>query len=203
MEVPQRMARAVAVAAGDGVERERIDEVIRRLAVPALLKAMPQMVREENGWLHPRIAGNYGSDYLMRTIANLAGRWVNSRREIVQFIGKSVDGSAPCTLTFPPDALPASKARYFWSIMAADDREHRVVPNPLDRFRLDARSDLAHASDGSLTLFLAPEAPPGAPLANWLPTPRGRRYDLTLRLYGPSEDVVAGEYFPPPRIAMD
>jgi hypothetical protein len=83
-----------------------------------------------------------------------------------------------------------------------DDREHRVVPNPLDRFRLGARASLAHESDGSLTLYLAPEPPPGAPLGNWLPTPRGRRYDVTLRLYGPSEDVVAGEYFPPPRIAM-
>jgi hypothetical protein len=203
MEVPQRMARAVAAAAAHGLERERIDEAIRRLAVPALLKAMPQMMREENGWLHPRIAGNYGSDYLMRTIANLTGRWTNSRREIVHFIGKSADGSAACALTFPPHALPGSKARYFWSIVAVDDREHRVVPNPLDRFRLDARSDLAYANDGSLTLYLAPEAPPGAPEANWLPTPRGRHYDLTLRLYGPSEDVVAGEYFPPRRVAMD
>jgi hypothetical protein len=200
MEVPQRKARAVAAAAAYPAERGRIDEAIRRLAFPAFLKAMPQMAREENGWIHPRIAGNHGSDYLMRTIANLTGIWANTRREVAHFVTRSADGSAPCTITFPPSALPQSKARYFWSLHAVDDREHRVVANALDRFLLDTRSGLSYGAGGSLTVHLAPELPPGAPPGNWLPTPRGRGYELTLRFYGPSEDVVAGEYFPPARV---
>ena len=53
-------------------------------------------------------------------------------------------------------------------------------------------------SDGSLTLYFAPEQPKTAPAANWLPTPKRENYNLTFRFYGPSPDVVDGTYFPPP-----
>ena len=33
---------------------------------------------------------------------------------------------------------------------------------------------------------------------NWLPTPDGQSYNLTYRFYGPSQDIVSGEWLPPP-----
>jgi hypothetical protein len=52
--------------------------------------------------------------------------------------------------------------------------------------------------DGSSTLYFAPEQPNVASEPNWLPTPRGKNYNLTFRFYGPKPDLAEGDYFPPP-----
>jgi hypothetical protein len=36
------------------------------------------------------------------------------------------------------------------------------------------------------------------PNRTWLPTPDGQSYNLTYRFYGPSQDIVSGEWLPPP-----
>jgi hypothetical protein len=36
-----------------------------------------------NGWMRPRVTGNYGSDYQIRSIANFAGIWANNQKEVV------------------------------------------------------------------------------------------------------------------------
>jgi hypothetical protein len=202
MDVPQRKARAVAAAAAYPEERERIDAAIRVHAIPAFLRGLGEMEVTRDGWTQARMAGNHGSDYLLRSAANFRGLWGNRREEMVCFAARGIDGSADYSLTFPPDALPASKARHSWSVGAVDERESRVIPNPLDRFVLNAQSDLAYGAAGSLTLHFAPELPAGTSPGNWLPTPRGRKYNLALRYYDPSDDVVAGEYFPPARVEM-
>jgi hypothetical protein len=56
---------------------------------------------------------------------------------------------------------------------------------------------LQYNADGSLTLAFAPKQPDGVPQPNWLPTPEGKKYDMTYRFYGPSPDVVSGKYYPP------
>ena len=65
---------------------------------------------------------------------------------------------------------------------------------------MNKQSGLEFNGDGSLTLAFAPNQPPRVPKPNWLPTPQGRKYNLTYRFYGPTEDVVTGKYFPPPML---
>jgi len=77
-------------------------------------------------------------------------------------------------------------------------RKFQVIPNPLNRFLLNKQSGLEPNPDGSLTLVFAPRKPAGLPEPNWLPTPDGQSYNLTYRFYGPSQDIVSGEWFPPP-----
>jgi hypothetical protein len=193
----QSTARAVAAAAADPAQRAHIDDAIRSQAIPAFLAAVARMSPAMNGWAQPRIPGNYGSDYLMRSIATYIGIWANSAREAVYFRGGGFDGSQTYTQTFPKDASPALKARYAWSVTAVDSANHRVIPNPLNRYLLNSQSDLQRNADGSLTLVFAPKLPDGAPQTNWLPTPQGQEYNLTYRFYGPARDVVQGRYYPP------
>jgi hypothetical protein len=193
-------AIAISKAAADRTQRARIDEVIRKQAIPAFHSEIAKMGKMENGWMRPRAIGNYRTDYVMRTIANYAGIWANNSKEVVYFTGQGLDGTQSFTLTFPKDALPRSKTRYFWSAIVVDDTNFKVIPNALNRFLLNKQSPLQFGEDGSLTLALGPKQPDGIPESNWLPTPEGKKYNVTFRFYGPTKDVTDGKYFPPPLV---
>jgi hypothetical protein len=195
-------ARAVGTAAADPAQRARIDEVIRKLAIPSFLGEIPKMGKQVNGWTRPRIIGNYRSDYVMRSITNYAGIWANSGKEVVYFAAQGLDGSQTFTQHYPKDAMPGSKARYFWSVIVVDGVDYKVIPNQLNRYLLNKQSPLRINDDGSLTLAFAPKQPDGIPESNWLPTPNGKKYNMTYRFYGPSKDVADGKYDPPPLVRI-
>ena len=193
--------RAVAKAAADPSQRARIDDVIRKYAIPAFQGEI-QKIKATNGWVHPRFVGNYRTDYVMRSIANYTGIWANNSKEVVYFAGQGLDGSQTYTQTYPKDALPGSKTRYFWSVIAVDGVDYKVIPNPLNRYLLNKQSPLKLNDDGSLTLAFAPKQPDGIPDPNWLPTLNGKKYNLTYRFYGPTKDVSDGTYYPPPLVRI-
>jgi hypothetical protein len=115
---------------------------------------------------------------------------------------QNLDGSQTYTQTFPKDALPASKTRYFWSVIVIDGVDFKVIPNPLNRYLLNKQSPLQFNDDGSLTLVFAPKQPEGIPESNWLLTPNGKKYNMTYRFYGPTKDVADGKYYPPPLVRI-
>jgi len=194
--------RAVAKAAADSAQRTRIDEVIRKYAIPAFLSEIQKMGKAENGWVRPRLIGNYRTDYVMRSVANYAGIWANNSKEVVYYTAQGLDGSQTYSLTYPKDALPGTKTRYFWSIIAVDGVDFKVIPNQLNRYLINKQSPVKLDDDGSLTLVFAPKLPDGVPEANWLPTPNGKKYNLTYRFYGPTKDVADGKYYPPPLVRI-
>jgi len=195
-------SRAIAKAATDPAQRKRIDEVIRKQAIPSVFADIPKPGKVVNGWVRPRAVGNYRTDYLMRTVANYTGIWANNTKEAVYFAGTGLDGGQTYTQTFPTDELPRSKTRYFWSVIAVDGVDYKVIPNSLNRFLLNKQSPLKLDDDGSLTLAFGPKLPEGIPESNWLPTPSGKKYNLTYRFYGPLKDVTDGKYYPPPLVRI-
>jgi hypothetical protein len=140
---------------------------------------------------------------MTRTTVNYGGIWANVFEEVIYYSGAVDDTGADLkadgsyTLTFPADDLPSKYAKYFWSVIAIDRLHRRVLPNPLNRFLLNKESKLTYGSDGSLTLYFAPEKPADAPEGNGLPT-KGKPWKLTFRFYGPRAGVAGGSYFPPP-----
>jgi hypothetical protein len=193
---------AIARAAADRSQRARIDEVIQRQAIPLFRAAVARPGKLVNGWVYPSPVGNYRTDYLMRSVANYAGIWANNTKEVVYFAGTGLDGSQTFIQTFPKDALPRSKTRYFWSAIVVDGIDYKVIPNALNRYLLNKQSALQFGDDGSLTLVFGPKQPDGIPDSNWLPTPQGKKYNITYRFYGPSKDVSDGKYFPPPLVRI-
>jgi len=208
LETLAQNARAIAKAVKDPAERARIDQVIRTRAFGDIGKASARIGHGtvQNGWARPGVVGEYGLDYLARTMVNNGGIWANIKPEVLYYRGSLDQAGAELssdnvyTLTFPKDGLPAQYATFFWSVIAVDSHRFRVLPNPLNRFLLNNQSGVKYNPDGSLTLYFADQKPAAAPDANWLPTPKGQKYRLTFRFYRPTEGVANGTYYPPPLI---
>jgi hypothetical protein len=52
-----------------------------------------------------------------------------------------------------------------------------------------------------LTFYIQKDAPEAALKSNWLPAPSGPFY-CTMRLYGPKEEAVNGEWMNPPLVKI-
>ncbi|WP_240622572.1 DUF1214 domain-containing protein [Flavobacterium crocinum] len=177
--------------------RTRVDQIIKQKSLKELAELIKTPGEKQNGWSHPVGIGNYGSNFKTRTVVNLGGIWANNLREAIYFIRTGNDGSAVYTQTFAKNELPQSKVKYFWSVICVDGKEFKVIPNPLKRYLLNNQSPLKFNNDGSLTIIYSPKKPQNLPESNWIPTPEGKKYNLTFRYYGPSQDIIDGSYSPP------
>ena len=159
----QTKVRSVASSVNHPPERNRVDSIIRQQAWATLEHARLSVGTYGHGWVHPKVTGAYGDDWLGRTVANLVGIWSNTMPEVVTFGGGNaspLSGSDTYSLTFGKDDLPRKHVRYFWSVTCVDAVDYRVVPNPQNRHVLDQQSRLVTGSDGSLTLYFGPKPPP-------------------------------------------
>lgn len=205
-DTPASNALAIAeYVSSSAAARLEIDERIRDDVVPWFLDyAVTKSGSFANGWLGTLTVGNYGDDYLIRSAANLVGIWANSASEVIYFVGtrdgggQPLDGSRSYRMHFEPDQIPSAVVDAYWSIILVDLPNYRVIPNPANRFNLNSYSPLVNNPDGSLDLLFSPSPPDGPLYENWLPTPEGRPFSLTLRTYVPRDVVRRGEWFPPP-----
>lgn len=205
MERLQALVRAIAKSIEKPAERERVDRAIRSTAFADIKTAMPRLGdgKVENGWALPSTSGVYGDNFLVRSLINYGGIWANTPEEVIYYkafvdpTGEPLSGDHVYAMRFTKDQLPIHYATYFWSVIAVDSVERRVLSNPIERFLLNKESKLQYAADGSLTLYFADSRPADAPEANWLPTPKGKGYSLTFRFYRGSGAVAARSYFPP------
>ena len=206
MEKLQASTRAIAKTVKDSAERQRVDQVVRSKAFADIQKALPTIGGGEvrNGWALPPTSGVYGDNWLVRTLINYGGIWANIPDEVIYYKAfadserKPLSGDHSYAMRFTKDQLPAEYATYFWSVIAVDAVERRVLPNPLKRYLLNKETKPQYASDGSLTLYFSDTKPADAPQGNWLPTPKGLSYSLTFRFYRPKGAVAERTYFPPP-----
>jgi len=157
-----------------------------------------QSALAHHGWFVPGAdTGNFGTDYLWRAVVALFGIAANEPVEAMYVIGvidqadEQLDGSHSYLIHFPAGALPPAK--YFWSLTMYDSKFY-LVPNPLSRYSLGNRSALKYAADGSLDIWLGHTLPPGALASNWLPAPASGKFEVTLRMYGPSAAALNDTY---------
>ena len=103
------------------------------------------------------------------------------------------------TITFEKNKFPPVHA--FWSLTMYDGNTQLLIDNPIDRYLINSpmMDDFVMNEDGSLTLYVQKKSPGNVLEANWLPAPDGLFY-CVLRLYGPKEAAVQGEWLNPPMI---
>ncbi|MCU4179867.1 DUF1254 domain-containing protein [Bosea sp. BH3] len=144
----------------------------------------------------------FGTDYFTRTAVAKSNIMVNSPNETKYFYqdldstGARLNSANRYTVTFPKDGTPAVNG--FWSLSIYNEH-HFFVANPINRFSVGTKNkDLKLNPDGSLTIYVQPEAPsdPGQ-RANWLPAPKGE-ISLYVRAYWPRAEVMQGAWTPPP-----
>ncbi len=154
----------------------------------------------ENGWRTLVNGAEFGSDYVTRTAVARSNIFVNRPTEAMYYYldhgsqGERLKGDRAYKLTFPADRLPP--ARGFWSLTLYD-QDHHLYLNPDDRYAVGTRShDLVWNDDGSLTIYIQPEAPEAGKMSNWLPSPKGD-FSLYMRVYWPESSATAGRWSPP------
>ncbi|MBV8708138.1 MAG: DUF1254 domain-containing protein [Acidobacteriaceae bacterium] len=110
--------------------------------------------------------------------------------------GLSLNGTNPSgyVLTFPADQIPA--ADRFWSLTAYTPEAIELVPNTANKYLVASYTGPQPNKDGSISIYMARQLPPGVNMANWLPIPPGP-FNVMLRVYGPLGSVKDNTYVPP------
>jgi len=178
-----------------GPEAAQALETVPQEAFAKIMGAFASVGTRQNGWEFTTRTGIYGTDYLTRALITAIGLGANRPQDAVyptsekDAQGQPYSGASRYVMRFAKGQLPPAEA--FWSLTMYDG-DYFFVDNPLDRYTLSSRNQLAANPDGSIDLYLQHESPGPDKESNWLPAPAGRFVPM-LRLYWPREA-------PPPSI---
>ena len=99
--------------------------------------------------------------------------------------GDWLDGGVNYVLHLPPD-VPAEA---FWSMTLYDVDTRCIIRNQQGIADRSSRMDLLVNEDGSVDLFIGPDAPTGME-SNWIPTVAGKAWFPYFRLYSPGKSFL-------------
>jgi hypothetical protein len=157
----QQKVRAVAAYAELSPEaRAAVDVQLRRVIPQFREDALTKTAPYSNHWLCGNTTGNYGANYLQRTVVNYTGIWANNPAEAVYFSAtrdvneQPLNGSNSYVMHFPASALPETAVDAYWSVILVGVPDYRVVPNPLHRYNFNNHFPLAKEPDGSLKIAI-------------------------------------------------
>ncbi|TFG75728.1 MAG: DUF1254 domain-containing protein [Thermodesulfobacteriales bacterium] len=197
----------VGIVPGEDLDFDKLDPAIQKALNSAPSTGMKQMQDHtakvgsvENGWqMLISTMGVYGIDYLQRATVALIGLGANQLDDAIYPLlltdadGNTMSGESQYVLHFDKDELPPAEA--FWSVTLYD-MEGFAVPNPLNRANLSSWMPLTYNADGSLDLYVQAESPGKDKEANWLPSPKDKPWNLTMRLYAPKPSALDGTWSP-------
>jgi hypothetical protein len=156
--------------------------------------------RFPTGWDTARYADDIVFDYAARAAISLVGLLGNDPEEAIYFYtffdseNAPLDGSESYRMHFEPEDLPEITSLGFWSVTMYDGETFLLVDNPIDRYSIGSRHNLQFNDDGSLDLYIQPEAPGGELDSNRLPSPEGRPFRVTFRIYSPKPETTQSLY---------
>jgi hypothetical protein len=207
----------IGIAPGKPFDADELDPTIRqaieagqRAAIRKIAERVENIGEKVNGWNMTDACGPrefFKGDWLLRAAAAQAAMYMNDKIEafyplvFVDADGSTLDGTTnQYVLHFEEDEIPPAK--YFWSVTmydkSADGTAGYMVDNPIDRYLINSTTEgLIYGEDGSLTIYIQHKQPEGEKAANWLPAPTEPFY-MAMRIYGPEESVMSGEWAPPP-----
>ncbi len=153
-----------------------------------------------HNWCTIANGADFGADYLTRTAVAKSNILVNAPVQAKYFYqdldkdGGRLNGANRYTVTFAKDQTPPVNG--FWSLTLYS-QYHFFVPNEINRYSVGTKNkDLKLNGDGSLTIYVQPDAP--AERTNWLPAPKGEDFSLFMRAYWPKAAALDGSWTPPP-----
>jgi hypothetical protein len=206
--IAARMARIGLVPGQDfdpsklGLLDEEAIKIVPKLALLEMARHLKEQ-KTTNGWLYfTKGVGNFGTDYLLRGMANLLGPgWNRPQDAVYPLSQKDADGDEyngdehKYVMRLEKGRMPPAEA--FWSLTMYD-ADFFFVPNPIARYDLSQRNRLITNPDGSVDLYLQAESPGKDKEVNWLPAPKGK-FNLVLRIYSPREtppSILDGSWTP-------
>lgn len=165
----------------------------------AYVKAFYEGTKQDGSWIfNVERMGTWGTDYGRRAYWAMWGLGANLVEDAVYAVsqldadGEPLNGSSIYRLHFEADDLPPTSA--FWSVTLYDE-EGYLEANEHKRYSLGSQHKPVTNEDGSVDIVLSRAAPEDG--ANWVPTPKGN-FKTLLRIYWPGDDVLGGDWTPPP-----
>ncbi|MDZ4858277.1 MAG: DUF1254 domain-containing protein [Candidatus Hydrogenedentes bacterium] len=165
----------------------------------------PSIGAHINGWqIDTRGIGVYGNDYLKRAVVAKTALGANAAEDAVYPVvyvdrdGRTLNGERNYIIHFERSQLPPVNA--FWSI-ALYNAEGYTVANDWNRYAVGDQDPLRYNPDGSLDIFIENERPGDETEPNWIYAPE-EPFHLMMRLYWPTNQVLAGNWAPPPVIRI-
>ncbi len=143
--------------------------------------------------------GTYGTAYLTRAVIAYGSLGANLPKDAiypytkVDSEGRPLSGEYSYVIHMEKEELPSVSA--FWSFTAYNDQQY-LIENAIDRYAIGDKNNLKYNEDGSLDIYIQHESPGVDKESNWLPVNKDE-FNLMLRLYGPSEDIIDGTWKPP------
>lgn len=159
--------------------------------------------RTVNGWNYfPREIGQkYTNDYLLRASwQSLWGIVAHPPTECTYLYaatdqnGERLSSKGKYELLMTREQFP--KVEAFWSFTMYQD--FNLVENDINRWAIrENTKGLKFGADGSLRIYIQAERPSEDKVSNWLPSPKTGNFNLTMRNYMPSKEIVEQRYDPP------
>jgi len=150
----------------------------------------------KEGWSYTRDLGFYGTNYEHRAIVAILGLGANLDEDAIyprattDIKGQPLNGKNRYLLHFAKEDLPP--VRGFWSLTMYDANQ-AFVKNPIHRYALGDHNKLAYNNDGSLDIYIQNKNPGARKENNWLPAPKSN-FNLVMRLYWPSQEILDGNW---------
>lgn len=148
-----------------------------------------------NGYLTLN-AGTYGTDYKFRAVVAQSGLGALTSNQALYMLALTDRLGAPLSAAkryvvhLPANWSPPADA--FWSATLYDAAQF-PVPNEINRYVINDRSDLHKNADGSVDLYIQSTKPTDpAQAQNWLPSPASGSFRVLWRLYAPTPDRIPG-----------
>jgi hypothetical protein len=184
-QVGALMAQATAFYGRPTEGRYRSDSHWREVSSPDRIpeNATRSLIDERAGFFYKAAATSAGL---------LAG---TPRRELAclgayhDIRGHSLDGGRAYRLHVPPNP----PVRQFWSLAIYDAEQRCLINNGRNVADRSSRNQLHRHDDGSVELYLGPEAPRGEE-DNWIATIPGRAWFAYFRLYEPLPPFFARQF---------
>jgi hypothetical protein len=196
---------------GAGMDLSKNDpDTLRGLAraardgLPALRSHVERpWARSVNGWFYfpTNIGQAKTTDYVMRSAwQSLWGIVAHPPHECTYLWasqdqnGERLNSTGKYELYMRKDQFP--KVEAFWSFTMYQD--FNLVVNDANRWAIrENMKGLKFDADGGLRVYIQTERPDEDKVSNWLPAPKTGNFNITMRNYMPSKEIVEQRYDPP------
>lgn len=162
-----------------------------------MLKKSAQFIKKMGAWTYTgEPIAEFGTEYAYRALIAKEGLGANPvyvaiyPKAATDDDGDALDGSDAYVIHFESDGFPPLLEDGFWSITAYGEDDF-LIDNELNKYSISDRSDFTLNEDGSLDIFVQPDAPTDESMQkNWLPVKEGR-FHVYLRIYMPDTQALA------------
>lgn len=150
--------------------------------------------------------GHYGTDYRLRAVVSQIGLGAVSSSQSIFAMSPTDHSRQPLSgsTDYVIHMAAAPPVNEGWSLTVYD-LQGFLIPNPIDRYKFNDKSQLTRNADGSVDIYLQATAPSDpAQARNWLPTASGTGFEVIWRLLAPKpakiKGILSGSGWQPPAI---